>query len=362
MRKAPKDGGTRFENQQTQPLREHRVFNNPEVVAQGWYPVCKSSKIKPGTANSFKVSFQRILIYRTQEGTVVAMDAFCPHMGADLANGEVVGDNIQCYFHQWQFSPNGELASTRCATKPQGVANQTWPVQEEYGYIWVYSAPAAPYPVPVPDGLKAGEIDYWNIANPKLYAHHHVMIVGGVDLLHFATVHGVDVEFDLKVLESQHKALWKLDGRVPREGWRAKLLHLLLGGRVNYHALVAGGSFVALSYGPELKWSWNQKPAPTLYIAWGCVADENGISQVRVFLVTKREKGVWGWIKAKLKLAATALLLLVLRDDDVKAFPYMRFNVGRLTQEDTSSSRMIRFLNSQGISAWSKKKVKKGQP
>jgi len=173
-------------------------------------------------------------------------------------------------------------------------------------------------------------------------------------LLHFATVHGVDVDFSLETEESEHKALWKLDGTVPREGWRSHLLHLLLGGRVNYHALVAGGSFVSLSYGPDLKWSWNQKPAPTLYIAWGCIADENGISQVKVFLVTKREKGVWGWIKAKLKLAFSAVLLAILKDDDIKAFPFMRFNVGRLAKEDTSSSRMIRFLNSQPVSVWSK--------
>jgi len=354
MRKAPKDGATRFENVQTQPLKKHRVFNNSDVVTQGWYPVCKSSELKRGQANSFKITFQRILVYRSETGAVFAMDAFCPHMGADLANGKVVGENIQCYFHQWQFSGDGKLAETRCAATPDGVQNQAWPVEEQYGYVWVYSAPEAPYPVPLPAGLEGCEIDYWNIANPTLYAHHHVMIVGGIDLLHFATVHGIDVDFDLQTEESENKALWKLDGTVPPEGWRSKLLHLLLGGRVNYHAYVAGGSYVALSYGPDLKWTWNQKPAPTLYIAWGCVAGENGISEVKVFLVTKRDKGIWGWIKAKAKLAFTALLLIVLRDDDVKAFPFMRFNVGRLAKEDTSSSRMIRFLNSQPISAWSK--------
>ena len=354
MRKAPKDGKTRFENQQTQPLREHRVFNNAKVVAEGWYPICKSTQIKPGQAESFKISYQRILVYRTKAGKLAAMDAFCPHMGADLANGTVVGDNIQCYFHQWQLGRDGKLAATRCAVFPDGVQNQTWPVQEEYGYIWVYSASEAAYPVPLPPGLSGQDIDYWNIANPTLFAHHHVMIVGGVDLLHFATVHGVDVDFELETEESDRTALWKLDGKVPRVGWRSKVLHWLVGGRMNYHAKVAGGSYVALAYGPDLKWSWSNKPVPPLYIAWGCVADENGISQVRVFLVTKRGKGALGWIKAKLKLALTALLLWILRDDDVKAFPYMRFNVGRLVKEDTSASRMIRFLNSQPISSWSK--------
>ena len=354
MRKAPTDGATRFENRQTQPLKKHRVFNNPDVLTEGWYPVCPSRKLKPGQATSVKITFQRILVYRTEGGDVVAMDAFCPHMGADLGNGRVVGDRIECYFHQWQFGRDGNLASTRCAASPEGVRNESWPAEEKYGFIWVYSAQEAPYPVPVPSGLEGGEIESWHIASARLLAHHHVMIAGGVDLLHFATVHKLDVDFDLEATESAHKATWKLDGTVPNVGWRARIAHKLIGGRVNYHAHVAGGSYVALSYGPDLKWTGSHKKTPVFYIAWGCVATEGGVSDVTVFAVTAKAKGPLGWFRTRFKLLFTVLLLAVLKDDDVKAFPYMRFNQGRLAKEDTSCSRMIRFLNSLPISKWSR--------
>jgi nitrite reductase/ring-hydroxylating ferredoxin subunit len=354
MRKAPTDGATRFENCQTQPLKKHRVFNNPDIITEGWYPVCPSSKLNPGQADSVKLTYQRILIYRSEGGEVVAMDAFCPHMGADLANGRVVGDRIECYFHQWQFEPDGTLADSRCARAPKNVKNHSWPAEEKYGYIWVYSAQEAPYPVPSPPGLEEEEIESWNIANVRLLAHHHVMIVGGVDLLHFATVHNLDVDFDLEAEESALRATWKLDGVVSRRGWREAIAHRFIGGRVNYHAHVAGGSYVSLAYGPDLQWARSQKKTPVFYIAWGCVPTENGVSDVKVFAVTKKAKGFFGWLKTRLKLLLTVILLAILQDDDVKAFPYMRFNIGALAKEDRSASRMVRFLNSLPVSVWSR--------
>ena len=75
MREAPTDGHTRFENQTTQPLKTHKVFNNPEVVTEGWYPVCPSKHIKKGKADSFLLTFQRVCVYRTKQGELVALDA-----------------------------------------------------------------------------------------------------------------------------------------------------------------------------------------------------------------------------------------------------------------------------------------------
>jgi phenylpropionate dioxygenase-like ring-hydroxylating dioxygenase large terminal subunit len=353
MRQAPKDGKTRFENTHTQPLKLHKVFNNSDVLPEGWYPVCSSQQITIGQATSFKVASQRLLVYRTASGKVVAMDAFCPHMGADLGNGKVIGENIQCYFHQWEFGLDGNLVKTKCKDHPTGVVNQVWPVEEKYGFIWVYSACEAAYPVPIPKGLEGQEIEVWNITNVTLYAHHHVMMLGGVDIQHFATVHNLDIDFDVEIEMGRQQALWKLEGMLPEKGWRSKLLSFFLGKTLGYDALIAGGSVITLTYGPKARWKWTRSPA-TMYMVWGCVPQDNGISRVNVFLVTKRAKGVRGMLAAKLRLLLSSILLMILKDDDVKAFPFMRYNTGRLTKEDNSVIQMVRFINNQPISIWSK--------
>ena len=50
MREAAKDGHTRRENVATQPLKEHRVFNNPDVVTEGGIPSARAaslSRVRP---------------------------------------------------------------------------------------------------------------------------------------------------------------------------------------------------------------------------------------------------------------------------------------------------------------------------
>jgi nitrite reductase/ring-hydroxylating ferredoxin subunit len=355
MEFAPKDAHTRQENIQTQPLVRHSVFNNPDVVAEGWYPVCTASQLKAGQAKSFLITHQRIVLWRGEDRRVRAIDAFCPHMGADLGNGEVVDQDLRCYFHKWRYSGEGQLQSVPCMESPPAVKTRAWPVQEAYGTIWVYAAEVAPYPVPEVPGLEGQKVLVWRLSPVTLYAHHHVMMVGGIDLQHFGAVHNLHVDFKVEREQSNPQvADWRLRGPIGSKGWRGRLAAWLFGGEIGYHARFSGGSVVALSYGAGLKF-WGKGPAvPALSIVWGCVARADGIGEVRIFLVAPRGRGVWGWIKGRARLLLTAVLLAVLKDDDVKAFPHMRFNLGRLVKADQSVAQFVRFIEKQPVSAWSK--------
>ena len=354
MREAPKDGHTRQENCRTQPLKRHPVFNNPDVVSEGWYPVCPSRSLKRGQAQSVLITRQRIVVWRGEDNIVRSLDAFCPHMGADLSNGEVIGNELRCYFHRWKFDGDGRLTDIPCLKDPPQVQTQSWPTQEAYGYVWVYAAKEAPYPVPEMSGLEGQETLVWRLGTVRLYAHHHVMMVGGIDLQHFGAVHDLHVKFQMDIEEAHPQiADWRLRGPVSSGSWRGRLAGWLLGGEISYHARFGGGSTVGLTYGPGLRWRGKGGPIPPLYIFWGCVAQPDGVSDVTIFLVAPRGRGVWGWIKGQTRLLLTMVMLGVLKDDDVKAFPHMRFNLGRLIEADESVAKLVRFINRQKQSSWS---------
>lgn len=59
---------------------------------------------------------QNVVLFRSDDGTIHAVDSYCPHMGANLGVGGRVVDNncIQCPFHGWIFS--GE--SGKCTRIP----------------------------------------------------------------------------------------------------------------------------------------------------------------------------------------------------------------------------------------------------
>lgn len=52
-------------------------------------------------------SGEQVAVFRGRDGKAHVVDAYCPHLGANLAvGGRVVGNCIECPFHGWQF--NGE--------------------------------------------------------------------------------------------------------------------------------------------------------------------------------------------------------------------------------------------------------------
>lgn len=47
---------------------------------------------------------QELVVFRDTKGLAHVLDAYCPHMGANLGvGGRVVGDCIECPFHGWKF-------------------------------------------------------------------------------------------------------------------------------------------------------------------------------------------------------------------------------------------------------------------
>lgn len=355
VKNLPRDGKSRFENLKTQPLKTHRVFNNPNIISDGWYPVVESKKLKKNKIHSFKILDQKIVLWRNEKKEVQAIDSFCPHMGADLGNGKVVKDNIQCYFHQWEFGGCGKLKKIACKEeKPEGVSTHSWPTEEKYGFIWVYSSKTPAHPVPNPPSLKGEEVEAIFIKDATLFAHHHVLMASGIDLQHFSSVHNLDIDFKFEIDESVPNTYqWNLEGKIPSIGLKAKFAKWLMGEFFRYNVSFSGGSITSISYGDKQKFRGIGKLIPSLNILWGAVPLKSGVSQVKIFLVTKKRKGLIGWMQSKLCYLLTMILLIVLRDEDIKAFPNMRFQTGQLIKSDESVSRLIQLTNKLPVSDWS---------
>ncbi|TNE90950.1 MAG: aromatic ring-hydroxylating dioxygenase subunit alpha [Deltaproteobacteria bacterium] len=355
MHQAPKDGHTRTENRWTQPLRERRAFGRTDVLTEGWYPACRSRELGPAKARSVRIGSQRIALYRGESGQAYALDAFCPHMGADLGNGTVHGETVRCGLHGWRYDATGACAGTGCEAKAPATAKvQAWPVHEAFGTIWVFAGPEASHPFPTCPGLDGREVDALRVGKVRLYAHHHAMMTGGIDLQHFKAVHGLDIRFDYETREPAPGVLdYHLEGDIPDGGWRARVGKRLVGPQFRYALRVAGGSIAAISYGMDQRLGGTGRALPSLNVLWGCMPLEDGVSEVDIYLLAEKGPGVRAQLKWALRIATTLGLLAVLDDDDKRAFPHMRFDPGALTREDRAVIEMMKHLDALPISAWS---------
>lgn len=78
----------------------------PPPFPNGWFSLLESREIKPGSAISLDCLGENFVIFRSKETKkIFILDAYCPHMGANLGVGGIVkGECIECPFHEWKFS------------------------------------------------------------------------------------------------------------------------------------------------------------------------------------------------------------------------------------------------------------------
>jgi len=106
---------------------------------QAWYPVAASSDLAKGERKGLDFCDGKIVLYRGEDGVARATSARCLHLGASLAVGKVIGNEIQCGFHHWQFGSDGNCTLIPTDDEsPPGAKVLAFAVVEKYGLIWVF--------------------------------------------------------------------------------------------------------------------------------------------------------------------------------------------------------------------------------
>ena len=108
-------------------------------IPNGWYAVAWSKEIEPGGVKRVYAFEKELVVFRTESGKATIFDAYCPHLGAHLGEGgTVVGENLRCPFHHWQFDTGGSCVGIPYAKRvPPKARVGTWPVVECAGMVFV---------------------------------------------------------------------------------------------------------------------------------------------------------------------------------------------------------------------------------
>lgn len=132
--------------------------DNAAKPAPGWYVMAPSKAVgsKP-TAHLF--AGLPLVTFRDAGGRAAVLLDRCAHRNAPLSLGRVVGSNIQCAYHGWQFDRQGvcrEVPGLCHDAKQPNRRVRSHACMDSQGWLWVYSEPdveptTKPYEIPWAD-------------------------------------------------------------------------------------------------------------------------------------------------------------------------------------------------------------------
>ncbi|MGH9031676.1 MAG: Rieske 2Fe-2S domain-containing protein, partial [Acidimicrobiia bacterium] len=76
-----------------------------------WYWAAYSDDLRRGDVRPARLLGRDLVLWRDERGDPHVMDAYCPHLGANLAlGGRVEGCNLVCPYHWWEWDGDGRNA------------------------------------------------------------------------------------------------------------------------------------------------------------------------------------------------------------------------------------------------------------
>ena len=82
-----------------------------------WKAVATLDELEPGSLRAVKAGGHQLVLARTEEGDVHALDNRCPHEGYPLATGTLRGCDLTCCWHNWKF----DVRDGACQVGGEGV-------------------------------------------------------------------------------------------------------------------------------------------------------------------------------------------------------------------------------------------------
>lgn len=107
-------------------------------LENAWYVAAESPELDRGLV-ARTILNQPVVLYRTNNGTPVALEDRCPHRLVPLSVGTIQGDLLRCAYHGAEFRPDGTCARIPGqVTVPNSVCVRSYPVLERYGFLWIW--------------------------------------------------------------------------------------------------------------------------------------------------------------------------------------------------------------------------------
>lgn len=181
---------------------------------EGWYAVALSAEVPRGTPVGADFLGDRVVVYRKADGEPVVLTARCPHMGADLALGDVEGDDIRCTYHHFCFGSDG--ACTKIPSDgpiPKAARVHSYPARESFGLVWAYNGETPRFEPPSIRDYDESQLAF-RVKRTNVFEVAPWLSIGNTfDFMHLRYVH--DLDFEIEPEDVRYEGDYHIELEIP---------------------------------------------------------------------------------------------------------------------------------------------------
>jgi vanillate O-demethylase monooxygenase subunit len=139
---------------------------------------------------------QRVVLFRTTEGSPVAMEDRCPHRSYPLSLGRLDGDTIVCGYHGFRYDSRGDCIEVPAMPNcPRNIGTRAYPLAERGPLLWIWMGDPAladesliePMPWTTSSDWGATTMSY-QLRASYVSLHENLLDTGHASFLHANTI------------------------------------------------------------------------------------------------------------------------------------------------------------------------------
>ncbi|MEJ7633607.1 Rieske 2Fe-2S domain-containing protein [Aeromicrobium sp.] len=168
----------------------------PDRFARGWHCLGLEQAFTDGKPHEVQAFGGKLVVWADSAGELHVLDGYCRHMGGDLTQGTVKGDEIACPFHDWRWGGDGKCKAIPYARRvPLRARTQRYESAVRNGQLLIWHDPeGAPADLealpPLLEGVGTDRYTEWTWDVIEVdNAHCREIIDNVVDMAHFFYIH-----------------------------------------------------------------------------------------------------------------------------------------------------------------------------
>lgn len=176
--------------------------------ARGWHCLGESKDFRDGKLHTLDVFGTRLVAFADDSGEITVLGGYCPHMGADLSQGDLTNGRLVCAFHHWAYDVSGKCVDIPyCDRISPKAKTPRWLTCEVNNLLFVWNNPEGKPPaegveIPYFPQIDSDEWDSdWHMDVMTVETNPRELVDNLTDAQHFGPVHGAPMTYFSNVFD-----------------------------------------------------------------------------------------------------------------------------------------------------------------